>query len=195
MIVFRCDSLTCVKHHKIEFGCSGVRCKTTFVPIKEFSDNVLYSGKWLSLLFTRQRFQYTIIVSDYHFLEDVGRCVESAHRFLFHQKRELEDNRARVHRVSKKIFLLFIIILVCLLGQFHWLKHQASQRGTRLHLLPEGMSRHRSNTSRTVRTSENGQKTSAKKWEIHWCLQLQFPQADMEFHNTKYSRQQILYIL
>ena len=39
------DSLSCVKLHKVEFDCSGVRNKTAFVPLNQFSDNLLYSGE------------------------------------------------------------------------------------------------------------------------------------------------------
>ena len=39
-------SVDCVKRHKIDHGCSGVRCKTKFVPLTDFSDNHFYSGEW-----------------------------------------------------------------------------------------------------------------------------------------------------
>ena len=38
-------SVACVKRHKIDHGCSGVRCKTKFVALNDFSDNHLYSGE------------------------------------------------------------------------------------------------------------------------------------------------------
>lgn len=38
-------SLSCVKRHKLEHGCSGSRSKTAFVPLHQFSDNLLYSGE------------------------------------------------------------------------------------------------------------------------------------------------------
>ncbi|XP_053247843.1 box C/D snoRNA protein 1 [Podarcis raffonei] len=53
-------SLACVKQHKTAFSCNGVREKTAFVSINEFSD--------LNLL------------SDYRFLEDVGRTADGAAR-------------------------------------------------------------------------------------------------------------------
>ncbi|KAJ8332502.1 hypothetical protein SKAU_G00422910 [Synaphobranchus kaupii] len=53
-------SLPCVKKHKSESGCSGTRDKTAFVPISKFDE--------MSLL------------SDYRFLEDTGRLVDSTHR-------------------------------------------------------------------------------------------------------------------
>ena len=38
-------SVGCVKQHKIDFECSGVRCKTAFVPLQAFTDQHLLSGK------------------------------------------------------------------------------------------------------------------------------------------------------
>ncbi|XP_044157245.1 box C/D snoRNA protein 1 [Bufo gargarizans] len=53
-------SLPCVKKHKVDVPCSGVRDKTAFVPLSTFSD--------LHLL------------SDYRFLEDAGRVADAAMR-------------------------------------------------------------------------------------------------------------------
>ncbi|NXQ82347.1 BCD1 protein, partial [Nyctibius grandis] len=53
-------SLLCVKKHKLSLSCNGVRDKTAFVSINEFTD--------LNLL------------SDYRFLEDVGRTADAAAR-------------------------------------------------------------------------------------------------------------------
>ncbi|XP_073499653.1 box C/D snoRNA protein 1 [Phyllobates terribilis] len=53
-------SLPCVKKHKVDVACSGVRDKTAFVPLSTFSD--------LHLL------------SDYRFLEDAGRVADAAMR-------------------------------------------------------------------------------------------------------------------
>ncbi|KAL8178366.1 UNVERIFIED_CONTAM: Box C/D snoRNA protein 1 [Gekko kuhli] len=53
-------SLVCVKQHKTTYNCNGVREKTAFVSINQFSD--------LNLL------------SDYRFLEDVGRMADRAAR-------------------------------------------------------------------------------------------------------------------
>ncbi|XP_042318129.1 box C/D snoRNA protein 1 isoform X2 [Sceloporus undulatus] len=53
-------SLACVKKHKTTLNCNGVREKTAFVSVNEFSD--------LNLL------------SDYRFLEDVARTADSAGR-------------------------------------------------------------------------------------------------------------------
>ncbi|NXW46647.1 BCD1 protein, partial [Nyctiprogne leucopyga] len=53
-------SLLCVKKHKLALSCNGVRDKTAFVAVNEFTD--------LNLL------------SDYRFLEDVGRTADAAAR-------------------------------------------------------------------------------------------------------------------
>ncbi|XP_062462498.1 box C/D snoRNA protein 1 [Pezoporus occidentalis] len=55
-------SLLCVKKHKLALSCNGVRDKTAFVSVNEFTD--------LNLL------------SDYRFLEDVGRAADAAARHL-----------------------------------------------------------------------------------------------------------------
>ncbi|XP_033874103.3 box C/D snoRNA protein 1 [Acipenser ruthenus] len=53
-------SLPCVKRHKSESGCSGVRDKAAFVPVGKFDE--------MNLL------------SDYRFLEDTGRLADGANR-------------------------------------------------------------------------------------------------------------------
>ena len=37
-------SLECVKKHKLEDACTGVRCKTSFVSLNSFTDGHLFSG-------------------------------------------------------------------------------------------------------------------------------------------------------
>ncbi|KAJ7381321.1 Box C/D snoRNA protein 1 [Desmophyllum pertusum] len=54
----RTCSLRCVKCHKMQFQCSGVRCKTKFVSLDKYTDSNL--------------------LSDYKFLENVDRSVYSA---------------------------------------------------------------------------------------------------------------------
>ncbi|XP_059839690.1 box C/D snoRNA protein 1 isoform X2 [Hypanus sabinus] len=61
-MTFSC-SLLCVKKHKTESGCSGVRDKTAFQSIADFTE--------------------TQLLSDYRFLEDAGRLADSAHRDTF----------------------------------------------------------------------------------------------------------------
>ncbi|XP_075038127.1 box C/D snoRNA protein 1 [Mixophyes fleayi] len=53
-------SLPCVKKHKVDASCNGIRDKVAFVPLSKFSD--------INLL------------SDYRFLEDAGRVVDRTSR-------------------------------------------------------------------------------------------------------------------
>ena len=43
----RTCSLTCVRQHKESAGCSGKRNRLAFVPLKEFNDKHLLSGRFL----------------------------------------------------------------------------------------------------------------------------------------------------
>uniref|UniRef100_A0A1A8SN62 Box C/D snoRNA protein 1 n=1 Tax=Nothobranchius rachovii TaxID=451742 RepID=A0A1A8SN62_9TELE len=65
-------SLPCVKKHKDDSGCSGVRSKTKFVTLSHFDEMAL--------------------LSDYRFLEDTGRFSDSATR----------DNLIRTPRITAK---------------------------------------------------------------------------------------------
>ncbi|XP_069792476.1 box C/D snoRNA protein 1 [Narcine bancroftii] len=64
-MIFSC-SLLCVKRHKAERGCTGVRDKTSFTSLSDFSEMQLFS--------------------DYKFLEDTGRLADSARRDTFVHK-------------------------------------------------------------------------------------------------------------
>lgn len=72
-------SLVCVKKHKVETGCSGVRDKTAFVRLSEFDE--------INLL------------SDYRFLEETGRLADSATRDVLTQ---LPQQNQRVQRLAKQ---------------------------------------------------------------------------------------------
>ncbi|XP_044056904.1 box C/D snoRNA protein 1 isoform X2 [Siniperca chuatsi] len=65
-------SLLCVKKHKEDLGCSGVRNKTAFVTLSQFDEMAL--------------------LNDYRFLEDTGRFADSATR----------DNLIRTPRATFK---------------------------------------------------------------------------------------------
>ncbi|XP_060088133.1 box C/D snoRNA protein 1 [Heteronotia binoei] len=81
-------SLVCVKQHKTTYNCNGVREKTAFVSINQFSD--------LNLL------------SDYRFLEDVGRMADRAARDGASHRRRTNKfvnflrNRARRYNIHLK---------------------------------------------------------------------------------------------
>ncbi|XP_038601225.1 box C/D snoRNA protein 1 [Tachyglossus aculeatus] len=82
-------SLACVKKHKTDLMCSGIRDKTAFVSKKEFTD--------MNLL------------SDYRFLEDAGRSADCAARDIFlkrpstHKFLNYMKNRARRLNIDLKI--------------------------------------------------------------------------------------------
>ncbi|XP_078686302.1 uncharacterized protein LOC144918996 isoform X2 [Branchiostoma floridae x Branchiostoma belcheri] len=89
----RCDrlscSLPCVKKHKSDHGCDGVRDKTVYVPVKEFTERHL--------------------LSDYRFLEEVDRRVDNANRDVQAHKRtnnkfmNLLRSKARQSGVTLKL--------------------------------------------------------------------------------------------
>ena len=68
--VIRTCSLPCVKKHKAESGCSGIRNKTEYVSVKNFTE--------MNLL------------SDYRFLEDAGRKADVANRSTEQRGRSLK---------------------------------------------------------------------------------------------------------
>ncbi|KAF9430914.1 Box C/D snoRNA protein 1 [Entomortierella beljakovae] len=68
-------SLACSKQHKLDTTCSGVRSKTHFVERKQYSENDM--------------------MSDYNFLEEVGRTVDNAARENMKRDAALNPNKKR----------------------------------------------------------------------------------------------------
>uniref|UniRef100_A0A8C3K9Y9 Box C/D snoRNA protein 1 n=1 Tax=Calidris pygmaea TaxID=425635 RepID=A0A8C3K9Y9_9CHAR len=101
-------SLFCVKKHKLALSCNGVRDKTAFVSVNEFTD--------LNLL------------SDYRFLEDVGRTADAAARHL------------AVHRPPPRRLLS--------------LRNKAQKCNIDLRMLPTGFTKRRENST-TFNSTEN----------------------------------------
>ncbi|XP_010714296.1 box C/D snoRNA protein 1 [Meleagris gallopavo] len=95
-------SLLCVKKHKLALSCNGVRDKTAFVSMTEFTD--------LNLL------------SDYRFLEDVGRAADAAARDL------------SVHRPTTNKFI-------------NYLRNRARRHNINLKTLPIGFTKRRENST------------------------------------------------
>ncbi|XP_035685251.1 box C/D snoRNA protein 1-like [Branchiostoma floridae] len=89
----RCErlscSLPCVKRHKADHDCDGVRDKTAYVPVKEITERHL--------------------LSDYRFLEEVDRKVDNANRDVHAHKRtnnkymNLLRSKARLSGVTLKL--------------------------------------------------------------------------------------------
>ncbi|KAL2089540.1 hypothetical protein ACEWY4_014228 [Coilia grayii] len=82
-------SLVCVKKHKVETGCSGVRDKTAFVPLSEFDE--------INLL------------NDYRFLEETGRVADSTTRDVLTQ---LPQQSQRVHKLPKQASMAKITLKI-----------------------------------------------------------------------------------
>ncbi|XP_062437533.1 box C/D snoRNA protein 1 [Rhea pennata] len=95
-------SLLCVKKHKLALSCNGIRDKTAFVSVNEFTD--------LNLL------------SDYRFLEDVGRTADAAARDL------------SVHRPTTNKFI-------------NYLRNRARRHNINLRTLPIGFTKRRENST------------------------------------------------
>uniref|UniRef100_A0A8C4K5X3 Box C/D snoRNA protein 1 n=2 Tax=Dromaius novaehollandiae TaxID=8790 RepID=A0A8C4K5X3_DRONO len=95
-------SLLCVKKHKLALSCNGIRDKTAFVSVNEFTD--------LNLL------------SDYRFLEDVGRTADAAARDL------------SVHRPTTNKFI-------------NYLRNRARRHNIILKTLPIGFTKRRENST------------------------------------------------
>ncbi|XP_074858743.1 box C/D snoRNA protein 1 isoform X2 [Carettochelys insculpta] len=95
-------SLACVKKHKTALSCNGIREKSAFVSINEFNE--------LNLL------------SDYRFLEDVGRMADGAARDV------------SLHRPTTNKFV-------------NYLRNRARKHNIHLKTLPIGFTKRRENTT------------------------------------------------
>ncbi|KAK7132878.1 hypothetical protein R3I93_019201 [Phoxinus phoxinus] len=107
-------SLACVKQHKMESGCCGVRDKTTFVPLAEFNE--------INLL------------NDYRFLEDTARLSQQSNRdaVLLGSRRHPKEGMWMIRRArAAKVTLKFLpkmfskhrenrTVFRRVEGRFHW---------------------------------------------------------------------------
>ncbi|XP_018404054.1 PREDICTED: box C/D snoRNA protein 1 [Cyphomyrmex costatus] len=118
----RTCSLTCVNVHKKELECNGIRDPTKFVPLASFSD--------LDLL------------SDYRFLEQVGRLVDT-------KKRNPEIKYTR--QVALPVHL-------------HKLRCAASCRKVLLLFMPQVFNRHKENTTYL------NWKNNELFWRLEWIF-------------------------
>ncbi|CAI8045280.1 Box C/D snoRNA protein 1 [Geodia barretti] len=129
----RSCSVQCVKRHKTERRCEGKRSNTNYVSLSEFTTSHL--------------------LSDYYFLEEAGRMIDSAHRGLQNIGRDTRERRQRLQRV----------------------RTAARKRGISLQLCPQGMVKHQANTSCTIWNKDR------RDWGIQWRVRLVFPLAGQEF--------------
>ena len=164
--LFTC-SLPCVRTHKVNTKCSGVRDRTEFVPIQSFTDKNL-----------RQ---------DFHFLEDVLQSKRIAKRLLASNEASGSSTRRNNNKHRKKDGLKVIsrqnldghsqqvrklvnevkrydlsayksqLMVICL-------KAQALQ--ITLMVMPEGMARRKANTTRL------NHKTLKIEWRLHFLFLL-----------------------
>lgn len=81
-------SLPCVKNHKQEGSCDGIRKKSEFVPVKEFGD--------MNLL------------SDFRFLEDAGRKIDGAQRDNFQKRTRFNYARSKLTQQCKRLGINFL---------------------------------------------------------------------------------------
>ncbi|CAG8435417.1 979_t:CDS:2 [Funneliformis mosseae] len=82
---FHSCSLDCCKIHKEKYSCNGIRSKVEFVPIEQYG--------------------YKNLMSDYVFLEDVSRTIDSAHRYIIDNKRTRKRNYNKYsHTLKRKKF-------------------------------------------------------------------------------------------
>lgn len=101
-------SLPCSKSHKDRFSCSGARDRAAFVPMKQFG--------WGQLM------------TDYGYLEEVGRGVQTAQRET--EKRERTGDVKHQAKVK---------------GKMRELVRRAEGQGVELVLMPVGMARRSKN--------------------------------------------------
>ncbi|XP_054707705.1 box C/D snoRNA protein 1-like [Uloborus diversus] len=97
-------SLQCVNAHKEENSCNGVRDETTFIPVEEYRE---------------KDFQ-----SDYHFLEEVTRKIDNAHR--------AKKNHGCLNYLPINLFRM---------------QRSARMRGTNLRILPCVFSKRKKSTT------------------------------------------------
>lgn len=77
---FRSCCLQCVNLHKKEFDCNGIRDKTRFKSLSQFTELDLLSGKFLFVSFIFLFNDLLCLYIDYRLLEEAGRSVESYYR-------------------------------------------------------------------------------------------------------------------
>ncbi|CAG8452108.1 9828_t:CDS:2 [Funneliformis caledonium] len=70
---------------KKKYSCNGIRSKVEFVPIEQYG--------------------YKNLMSDYVYLEDVSRTIDSAHRYIIDNKRTRKRNYNKYsHTLKRKKF-------------------------------------------------------------------------------------------
>jgi len=133
-------SLGCVKSHKESSGCNGKRKRTEFVDIKSFNDQHLRS--------------------DLRFLEDVNREADNAKRRLTSVGANRGGRSENARNVGEKARR----DAARLPQRVEEFIQQAANRGTRVLIMPQGMSRRAANNSYFDRRNK------AVVWRVEWRL-------------------------
>ena len=161
--IYRCPcclrltcSLKCCQEHKNKYNCTGKRDRTSFVSLKDYSDNSLRR--------------------DYHFLEDVVQSKQSSRRGLLrngilneNQEKALRNNNNNNNNNNKTQFREDAII-----GKHSRstkkLISEAKNRGIDLILMSPGMSKRTHNSTKIIKN------------KIQWQIQFVFLKlSDVEF--------------
>ncbi|KAL1925540.1 uncharacterized protein VTP21DRAFT_423 [Calcarisporiella thermophila] len=126
--LIRTCSLSCSKRHKEVIGCNGQRDKTHFVSMNDYN--------------------YSHMMNDYVFLEDVSRTVDTATRDNLQNSRAPRRGRQTPKYNAKTQQLL----------------REARKRGVKLTLVAPGMKR------RTVNCTGYSQKQKKIFWTVEWVF-------------------------
>eukprot|EP01112_Ceratiomyxa_fruticulosa_P011825 TRINITY_DN3245_c0_g1_i2.p1 TRINITY_DN3245_c0_g1~~TRINITY_DN3245_c0_g1_i2.p1 ORF type:complete len:397 (-),score=90.43 TRINITY_DN3245_c0_g1_i2:44-1234(-) len=141
-------SLGCSKKHKENSACTGVRSKTSYVSMLDFTD--------------------TNLISDYQFLEQITHTSDNAKRSIGPQINHSHyHNQQQQHQQKDDSQIPQTQNLPYNLRQ---IQHQAKKRGIGLHLLPKGMSKMKANTTRYEKDNDK------ILWRVEWVLNDSFGQ-------------------
>eukprot|EP00736_Rhodelphis_marinus_P003505 Rmarinus@m.22382 len=147
----RCQtcSLDCCNKHKDTSTCTGLRNRTEYRPVKEFTDSQLFS--------------------DYYFLEEGGRIADSAVR------RRMNDRSLRAKfgkRVKRTLVSLPFRPLQSLTKHQKHLRRMVVQRGTEIVFLPSHFKKSKNNTTRIIYTKDGEESESIKT--VHWHVEIRY---------------------
>ncbi len=154
-------SLTCVKAHKVSHQCDGIRDKTSFKSLSQFTELDLLSGKSILLLHSYISVWWFSRFPDYRLLEEASRSVDAYYRDPL--KRQTRQNKELPVVRLIHLFLLFMkLFWIYFIQHLHRLRCAAAQRGTQLRFLPPNFSRHKANTTYL------DWKSKKIEWRIEW---------------------------
>ncbi|KAJ3409472.1 hypothetical protein HDV05_004435 [Chytridiales sp. JEL 0842] len=145
--LFPSCSLACSKSHKDTTGCSGVRCKTNYVPISKYTENDFMSGMRNSVTLAmgiQLNSPRSHLCPDYCFLEDAHRIADNATR------QNMKSKPVENSKLSQKQKML---------------QKQCNARKISIRFAPNGLQRRNSNHS------YYNTKTKSIIWTIEWVFE------------------------